>query len=296
MRRTSGKDEVCFENLEQALAERPETYGHLDLLCGGWPCQDNSLANKDRKGHAGEKSGLWSEFRRLIELFRPRWIVAENVPGLFTVNYGKDFWGAISDLNKIGYCVAWTVLDSQRFGVAQRRERVFIVASLGTISAAKVLFDIESNRRDDPSISDLQPRGLCISTRDEERQDPTAENFVASVITATDYGRTPIGQYGNEANLICTTIKTDSHRATRTIADQNLVAYTISTDHRGDPQHINQTNLVAEIDTEREGAAARVPKGLDTSRGIVIGNAVTVPVAQWIGERIIKYDNQESMK
>lgn len=292
MRRTGRKDEVCFESLESALAECPETYGHLDLLCGGWPCQDNSTANKVRIGHSGEKSGLWSEFRRVIELFRPRWIVAENVPGLFTVNNGKDFWGAISDLDKIGYCVGWTVLDSQRFGVAQRRERVFIVGSFGNISAAKVLFDIESNRGDDPPLGDVQTRGLCVSARDGERQDPTAENFVASVVTATDYGRTPIGQFGNEANLICATIKTDSHRATRTIADQNLVAYTISTENRGNPQHINQENLVAEIDTERKRAAARVPKGLDTARGIVIGNAVTVPVAEWIGKRIMRYDKE----
>src|SRR3990167_8139935 len=140
----SREDAVCFEDFNEALAKSPETYGHIDILCGGWPCQDNSIAGS-RKGHAGERSGLWGEYRRVLELFRPKWFVAENVPGLFSVNNGKDFWSVISDLDSLGYCVSWTVLDSQNFGVPQQRKRVVIVGSLGNIGSAKVLFEPESS-------------------------------------------------------------------------------------------------------------------------------------------------------
>jgi Site-specific DNA methylase len=176
MRRPSGKHGVCFESLEKALAEHTQTYGHLDLLCGGWPCQDNSIAGS-RKGHQGEKSGLWKEYKRLVGLFLPRWIVAENVPGLFSVNSGKDFWEVISDLDSFGYCVAWDVLDSQNFGVAQRRKRIIIVGSLGNIGSGKVLFEQESGSRDIKADDEIRTVGLCVSTRDGERQDPSSENL-----------------------------------------------------------------------------------------------------------------------
>lgn len=264
---TSRNTAVCLEGLEQALAGDPETYRYIDLLCAGWPCQGNSTANSRRTGHADPRSGLWSEVRRLIGIFRPQWFIGENVPGLFSVNNGKDFWGVISDLNNFGYGVAWRMLDSRFFGVAQRRRRIFIVASFGNISASKVLFEQQGNSGNASSKFAIPKVGLCLSTRDGERQDPSAENFVASVVTASDYKRTPIGQFGNEGNLI---------------------AYTVSTDDRGTPQHINQENLVAEIDAKRKGAAARTPKGLDSMRGIVIGNAVTVPVVEWIGKRILE--------
>src|SRR3990167_5596480 len=62
----------------------------IDLLCGGFPCQDLSVAGK-RAGLAGERSGLWFEFARIIGELRPRWVVIENVPGLLSSNSGRDF-------------------------------------------------------------------------------------------------------------------------------------------------------------------------------------------------------------
>jgi DNA (cytosine-5)-methyltransferase 1 len=81
VRRTSRNNAVCFESFEEALAKSPEAYGHLDLLCAGWPCQDNSIAGS-RKGHKGKRSGLWDEVRRILGIFLPKWFVGENVPGL----------------------------------------------------------------------------------------------------------------------------------------------------------------------------------------------------------------------
>jgi DNA (cytosine-5)-methyltransferase 1 len=123
--------------------------GTVDLICGGFPCQDLSIAGK-RKGLAGERSGLWFEFHRILDELAPHWVVIENVPGLLSSNGGRDFAVILRGLGELGYLSAWRVLDAQYFGVPQRRRRVFIVASLGSGRAAKVLFESEGLPGDTP--------------------------------------------------------------------------------------------------------------------------------------------------
>ena len=69
-----------------------ETHGRktIDLVCGGFPCQEVSIAGR-RAGLAGERSGLWFEFARIIDEIEPRWVIIENVPGLLSSNKGQDF-------------------------------------------------------------------------------------------------------------------------------------------------------------------------------------------------------------
>lgn len=123
-------------------------YGTVDLIVGGTPCQDFSVAGK-RAGMVGERSGLAKEFIRIVSEIRPTWIVWENVPGVFSTNGGRDFGSFIKALDDSGYCCAWRVLDAQFFGVPQRRRRVFVVGYLGDWRpAAKVLFERESLRGD----------------------------------------------------------------------------------------------------------------------------------------------------
>jgi DNA-cytosine methyltransferase len=98
------------------------------LLCGGFPCQDLSVAGK-RAGLAGDRSGLFFEFARIIESVRPGWLLIENVPGLLSSNGGRDFGVVLGTLADLGYGVAWRIVDSRFFGVPQRRRRVFIVGA-----------------------------------------------------------------------------------------------------------------------------------------------------------------------
>ena len=164
--------------------------GTVDLICGGFPCQDLSVAGR-RKGLAGERSGLWFEFHRIIADVKPRWVIIENVPGLLsscgcpacaamrrllrihtylrrkrkihqpcaichaarkllTSHRGRDFAIILHGLAECGYGIAWRILDAQYFGLAQRRRRVFIVGSLGSGRAAKVLFESEGMSGDSP--------------------------------------------------------------------------------------------------------------------------------------------------
>lgn len=115
----------------------------VDLIYGGFPCQDVSVAGK-RSGLAGERSGLWFEFERILSELRPRWAVIENVPGLLSSNKGNDFRVILNGLCELGYSVGWTILDAQNFGVPQRRRRVFVVAGLGVGSVRSVLSLCES--------------------------------------------------------------------------------------------------------------------------------------------------------
>lgn len=162
----------------------------VDILCGGFPCQDLSVAGL-RGGLAGERSGLWYEFHRVIFEIKPRIVIIENVDGLLSSGpkgpdgkrrRGLDFaivlaglTGVIPTIPQIGwrragfmrgrsgfYNVAWRVLDAQYFGVPQRRKRIFIVASLGDGSSAEILFERASlsggfrpggkTRQDDPAL------------------------------------------------------------------------------------------------------------------------------------------------
>lgn len=104
--------------------------GRPDLVVGGSPCQSFSIAGT-RTGLEGE-SGLMWEYVRAVREVRPEWVLWENVPGALSSSNGEDFRCLLEALDALGYGLAWRVLDAQFFGVAQRRERVFLVGRLGS--------------------------------------------------------------------------------------------------------------------------------------------------------------------
>ena len=115
--------------------------GRTDLVCGGFPCQDVSVAGK-RAGLAGERTGLFWDALAFATHVQAKWIVLENVPGLLTSNQGRDFGTIALALADAGYgYLEWRVLDSQFFGVPQRRRRVFIVASTSIPDRRPVLVE-----------------------------------------------------------------------------------------------------------------------------------------------------------
>jgi DNA (cytosine-5)-methyltransferase 1 len=156
----------------------------VDVVIGGSPCQDLSIAGK-RAGLAGARSGLYMEQIRVIkemrehdkrmgrtgELIRPRYMVWENVPGAFSSNGGKDFaavleeairvaepeapdievpekgwntWGGYHDEVGGRWSVAWRVLDAQHWGVPQRRRRIALIADFGGDTAWEISFEQQS--------------------------------------------------------------------------------------------------------------------------------------------------------
>lgn len=168
-------------------------FGSVDLICGGFPCQDLSVAGR-REGLAGERSGLWFEFHRIIADALPRWVVIENVPGLLSSNGGRDFAVILRGLVECGYGVCWRILDAQHFGLAQRRRRVFIVASLGSGRCAQVLFESEGVSGDSAESREAGARvarAISASPTATGRLDPNGRDFVVSAVDVRNLREQP---------------------------------------------------------------------------------------------------------
>src|SRR6201992_4439649 len=100
-----------------------ERCGGIDLVCGGFPCQDLSLAGKGA-GLDGSRSGLWRPMLRVVREVQPQWVVVENVPGLLSRGYDEVAGG----LEKAGYACETLVGGACDVGFPHRRKRVWIVA------------------------------------------------------------------------------------------------------------------------------------------------------------------------
>lgn len=155
----------------------------LDILVGGPPCQDFSIAGK-RAGMAGSRGSLTLAYVELVERLRPRWLIYENVPGLLSSNGGRDFGAFVGALGEIGYCFAWRVFDAQYFGVPQRRSRIYLVGYLGTAwqRPGAVLFDPDCLSRHHKKVArsqEVPDVALCVTARfGSGRNDPTAETYL----------------------------------------------------------------------------------------------------------------------
>lgn len=128
--------------------------GRVDIVHGGFPCQDVSVAGK-RAGLAGARTGLFWSALDVIDAVRPRCVLLENVPGLLSSNAGRDFGVVLGEVADRGYGVAYRVLDAQHFGVPQRRRRVFLCAIAG----------------DDPRAA-AERAGEVLALRESVRWDP----------------------------------------------------------------------------------------------------------------------------
>jgi DNA (cytosine-5)-methyltransferase 1 len=238
---------------------RPEIIPAAELWCGGFPCQDLSLANQGkRKGLEGARSGLFYKFAQLIEIRRPKWIVIENVPGLLNSHSGTDFKIFLETLDEFGYGVSWRVLDAKYFGTPQRRRRVYIVGSFGTLFSAQVLFEPNATQ-----IVYRQGLGKKDFLTSKANIGIGSSNIYA--IQHATIGRKPSA--GPQAKGY----RNDGE--------------TYQLDSRGSADVICST---AEPFRMRE--VAGVSTGLDRNRYMTTGNAVAVPVIEWIGKRLIQAD------
>jgi DNA (cytosine-5)-methyltransferase 1 len=95
----------------------------VDVICGGFPCQDISLAGNGA-GLAGERSGLWREYARLVSELRPRFVIVENVSALL----GRGIGDVLGDLASLGYDAEWHCIRAAFVGLPHARDRVWIVA------------------------------------------------------------------------------------------------------------------------------------------------------------------------
>lgn len=130
--------EIELHDITQVSDEDVRKIGHVDIICGGFPCQAFSIAGK-RKGFLDETRGtLFFEIARAAKEIQPPLLFLENVKGLLSHNQGRTFRTILSTLNELGYDAEWQVLNSKDFGVPQNRERVFIIGHLRGTSGRPV--------------------------------------------------------------------------------------------------------------------------------------------------------------
>lgn len=110
----------CYHDVRELKGEQ---VGHVDVICGGFPCQ-NVSSSGDKSGLAGKQSGLWAEYLRLIRELRPQFVIVENVSDLLSRGLGDVLGG----LAEIGFDAEWHSIPASFVGLPQARERVWIVA------------------------------------------------------------------------------------------------------------------------------------------------------------------------
>lgn len=137
------------------------TVPDFDLLVGGSPCQDLSIAGK-RAGLDGARSGLFFEYVRALQEKKPSYFIWENVKGALSSNQGRDFAAVLHTLAEEGYSLWWQVLNAKDFGVPQNRERIFVV---GTRNGSPREVFLERGDVEETTINTLTPPGTSEAFR-----------------------------------------------------------------------------------------------------------------------------------
>lgn len=295
----------------------------VDVITGGFPCQDVSVAGR-RAGLAGERSGLWFEFHRLLSGLKPQWVVVENVPGLLSSNAGRDFAVILHGLVQLGYGVAWRILDAQYFGLAQRRKRVFVVGHLGSGRAAQVLFERESSSGDSPPRPEARAQlaGDVAATLRSAGRNTSARvgNDVGFTVTGTlsasGAGTARTGNSRSEAAMlvyrkhghgvytgdrVAAPLSATDAKEGRTLATPPIgwkwnanIGWSFNdnlspTLHNGSATAVGVRRLTPTECERLQGFPDGWTAGQsDTQRYRQLGNAVAVPVAQWLAGRIVE--------
>jgi site-specific DNA-cytosine methylase len=284
------------------------------VFCGGFPCQDLSPAGL-RAGLAGERSALFFDLARVasVVLGPGGWFLIENVPGLLSSSRGRDFAVVLATLGELGFHdLAWRVLDSRHFGVPQRRQRVFILArrSRGR-SCAEVLLEPESGGGDHQAGSEARARVASTLSHGSSRPGVSApgrrQEDDANIVNALDTNAGGVDENAAQAGHVVGALTRRDGKGPNSDCDNGQIVSALPAVHRGVPgaEESAGGQIVATPHSDREGAPSGLPRRLDdplrplTSpfdptpdgpRERQMGNAVTVPVAEWIGRRIVQYE------
>lgn len=227
-----------------------------EVWCGGFPCQDISVARGSAKrlGLDGTRSGLFFEYAALIEKKMPEVVIIENVAGLFNSNGGRDFGVILQRMTELGYAVAWRQLNSRYFGVPQSRLRVYLCCwRRSPMKALRVMFD---------------PEGAWKPTN--ERKD-----FITEASAPNEYPKVPRVAY-------CLAATSGRHTGTdwsRTyIVCEDCVRRMTPIEYERLQGFPDYWTLPESYDPNDDDT--------DTLRYTAIGNAVSIPVVEWIAKRV----------
>jgi len=239
------------------LEVTPDSIPPADVWCGGFPCQDVSVARGwlGRDGLKGKNTGLFYPFAELVKAKLPPVVLMENVTGLLNSHDGRDFAVILQTFQQLGYGVSWRVLNTRYFGVPQSRPRVYICAWKNSASKAfDALFEAGATfHPENPRLGFLRPTN-CEKTGAHVPEVAFCLAATSGRHTGTDWSRSYIS-YHNEVRRLTPTEceRLQGFPEGWTLPDEDF--------HLSDDE-------------------------IDTLRYHAIGNAVSVPVVEWVAKRI----------
>ena len=242
---------------EDICAITPSDIPEADVWCGGFPCQDISVARgaTERLGLKGSRSGLFYQYADLIEAKRPAVVIIENVAGLFNSNGGRDFGVILQRMTNMGYAVAWRLFNSRYFGVPQSRPRVYLCCWKNSPSKAlHVMFD-----KSGAYVPENERKAFLTEDKHQNGDYPKVPQ-VAYCLAATSGRHT--GTDWSRTYVVCD----DGVRRMTPKEYERL---------QGFPDF---WTLPGQYDPNDDDT--------DTLRYTAIGNAVSVPVVEWVAKRV----------
>ena len=262
-----------------------------DLIVGGPPCQDYSLAGK-RAGLCGAKGSMFHEFIRIVREKQPRCVLIENVKGLLSSNSGWDFARVLLELEDAGYSCEWEVRNTKAY-LPQNRERVFIVGHLATGGRDRP--EIFPIREGDKILDAKEPTVYCL---DANYYKGVAQQARTMVLCDSGQGRK------TQVRDVVAPLRANTGAGHNNLVVPDVARCLTGGGHSGG-NHSDMTVLptgihgrirrLTPIECERlmgfpDGFTAGVA---DTNRYRCIGNSVTVPVVAAIVEKILKVLSEE---
>jgi DNA (cytosine-5)-methyltransferase 1 len=235
----------------------------FNIWTGGFPCQDISNAGK-RAGIDGERSGLWSEYIRLVRVLRPRYVLVENVAALL----GRGVDRVLGDLAACGYGAEWDCIPAAAFGAPHLRDRLFIVAYARCAERRARYTEGRGDARE----------------LDVHRQRPEGATGLAECgADVADPGGG--GRGAGQQNLHARQSDTPGRGPVLSVAERQGLALGQGTTRQRTFAAIARSDWWAtEPDVGR--VAHGIPARVDRLRGL--GNAVVPQVAEWLGRRILE--------
>ncbi|MCI6343595.1 MAG: DNA (cytosine-5-)-methyltransferase [Campylobacter sp.] len=286
-------DERNFGDVTKIEAEKLPDF---DILVGGFPCQAFSVAGK-RLGFEDTRGTIFFDFARILKAKKPTFGIFENVRGLLNHERGRTFETIIKTLDEIGYDAQWGIINTRFHGLPQNRERVYIVANFRERSATKILFERGDGitdkvaRTQQSIIGDYHTK----SGKTHQRSGVLNENSIAPCLIASDYKEPRMVKIG--------AIDGKRHQADR-VYSLDGVSTTLSAQGGGLGA---KTGLYSAGDKVRrltpkecfrlqgfkdEMVELGYKIGLsDTALYKAVGNAVSVPVVEWVAGRVLSWDN-----
>ena len=247
-------DECNFGDITKIEAEKLPDF---ELLVGGFPCQAFSVAGK-RGGFNDTRGTIFFDFARIMKAKKPKFAIFENVKGLLNHDGGKTYETMLRTLDELGYDAQWGILNTRFHGVPQNRERVYIVANLRERSATKILFERGNGITDKVARAQQSIIGdyYTKSGKTHQRSGVLNENSIAPCLTVSDCKEPRMVKIGNKVRRLT---PKECFR---------LQGFKDKMVELGYKLGISDTQLYK-----------------------MAGNAVSVPVVEWVAQRVLSWDN-----